>query len=71
MIVPRRLFLLLVAVASASDMACLKTQLWANEDCSGDPDNASTITVATIPSEDCGTYESSCLLVSSHQITLL
>lgn len=56
MMVRSCLVLFLVAFASAGDMACLKMNLWANEDCSGDPDNASTVTVGTTPSEACGKY---------------
>jgi hypothetical protein len=37
------------------DMACLKMQLWSNDDCSNDPDNTVTTTVPTVSTDDCGT----------------
>jgi hypothetical protein len=57
------LLLLAVTVAAeqpaegqaAADLACLKLQLWASDDCAGDPDNTDFNTVPTAPSDDCGT----------------
>jgi hypothetical protein len=42
-------------VNNADDMACLKMQLWSNNDCSNDPDNEVTTTVPTVSTDDCGT----------------
>lgn len=68
------LAVVLVLVVSAihaqqygDSMACLKLQLWSNDDCSGDPDDSATSTVPTVPSDECG----KCVYLADHLLAMI